>query len=105
MSQLIAMVATAVMVNGQRTVIQPGEALPDLNSHDEKELLANGLAMDPEKQAANDKARKQEEAAAMNAFKQARKNVQAAQESTQADQPADGTDNKAAPEAKSTGKK
>ena len=39
MSKLIALVATAVMVAGVRTVIQPGEELPDLSAHDERELL------------------------------------------------------------------
>ena len=81
MSKLIAMVATAVMVDGVRTVIQPGEALPDLSKHDERELLANGLAMDPTVEAANDKAKKIEEAAALDSFRAARERVQAEQES------------------------
>ena len=83
MSKLIAMVATAVMVAGVRTVIQPGEVLPELTKHDEGELLENGLAMDPEKHAANEKAKKAEEAAALQAFQAARENVKAALESTQ----------------------
>ncbi|MBF5006365.1 hypothetical protein [Diaphorobacter caeni] len=83
MSRLIAMVATAVLVNGERTVIQPGEPLPELPEHDEGELLANGMAMDPEKAAANDKAKKAEEAAALKAFQAAREKVKAEQESTQ----------------------
>ena len=83
MSRLIALVATAVMVGGTRTVIQPGEALPELPEHDEGELLANGMAMDPEKQAANEKAKKAEESAALKAFKDAREKVQAQQESTE----------------------
>ena len=44
-SGLIAMVATAVLVNGVRTIIQPGEALPELPEHDEKELLESGSAL------------------------------------------------------------
>lgn len=76
MSKLIAMVATAVMVDGVRTVIQPGEALLDLSKHDERELLANGLAMDPTVEAANDKAKKIEEAAALDSFRAARERVQ-----------------------------
>ena len=83
MSKLIAMVATAVLVGGVRTVIQPGEPLPELPEHDEGELLANGMAMDPEKVAANDKAKKAEEDAALKAFQAARESVKAAQESTQ----------------------
>ena len=39
MSKLIALVATAVLVDGVRTVIQPGEPLPELSAHDERELL------------------------------------------------------------------
>lgn len=48
---LIALVATAVMVEGVRTVIQPGEKLPPLPAHDEKELVASGSASDGEAEA------------------------------------------------------
>ena len=42
---LIALVATAVIVDGERRVIQPGEPLPDVVSdHDRKELLKRGAA-------------------------------------------------------------
>lgn len=47
MSKLIALVATAVLINGERTIIQPGETLPDLGKHDERELLRSGAAEDP----------------------------------------------------------
>ena len=89
MSKFIALVATAVILNGVRTVIQPGEELPELNEHDEKELLASGAAMDPEKQAASEKARKQEDALALRKFQEAREKVQAAQESTVAEPDSD----------------
>ncbi len=47
MSKLIALVATAVLVDGVRTVIQPGEELPGLHPHDASALLASGAAEDP----------------------------------------------------------
>lgn len=46
MSKLIALVATAVMVNGERTIIQPGEPLPELHDHDQRALIASGAAQD-----------------------------------------------------------
>lgn len=45
--KLIAAVATAVMVAGVRTVVQPGEELPEMSKHDEAEALASGTAVDP----------------------------------------------------------
>ena len=56
MSKLIALVATAVMVGGERTVIQPGQELPDLSTHDERELLQSGAAENPADTAAQAKA-------------------------------------------------
>ena len=44
MSKLIALVATAVLVDGVRTVIQPGEPLPELSAYDERELLQAAAA-------------------------------------------------------------
>lgn len=81
LSGLIAMVATAVMVDGQRTIIQPGQELPELPEHDEKELLDSGAALDPAAQAASDKARKQEEQFAQQGFQEARERAMAAQAS------------------------
>lgn len=82
MSKLIALVATAVMVDGVRTVIQPGEELPELNKHDAAELVASGAAEDPARtQAANRAAAKAEQKAAAE-FDAARARVQAATEST-----------------------
>lgn len=52
MSKLIALVATAVVVGGVRTVIQPGEPLPELSKHDERELLQSGAAENPADTAA-----------------------------------------------------
>lgn len=87
-SGLIAMVATAVIVDGVRTVIQPGEALPELPEHDEKELLESGAALDPEAQAATDKARKQQEQFAQQAFQEARERAMAERASTAVAEPA-----------------
>ena len=82
MSKLIALVATAVMLNGVRTVIEPGEELPDLSRHDAKELLDSGAAIDPAAQATTEKARKQEEAVAQRAFQEARQRFQEERAST-----------------------
>lgn len=47
MSRLIAAVATAVILNGQRTVIPAGQELPDeLSEHDKRELTGSGAARD-----------------------------------------------------------
>ena len=82
MSRLIALVATAVIVNGDRIVIQPGQELPEQNEHDEAELLANGAAMDPESAAATDKAKRQEKQWADREFQEARERVMAERAST-----------------------
>ena len=82
MSRLIALVATAVLINGQRTVIQPGQELPEQNEHDEAELLANGAAQDPESAAALEKAKRQEEQWAQREFQEARERVMAERAST-----------------------
>lgn len=83
MSKLIALVATAVMVGGNRTIIGPGEELPDLSSHDAAELLRTGMAQDPAAAAAQDKADKQAEAKTQREFQQARERALAAQASTE----------------------
>jgi len=82
MAKLIAMVATAVLIDGVRTVIKPGEELPDLPKHDQGELLASGAAKD---QAAADKqaaAEEKFERAAQAAFERERNQVRQAQQST-----------------------
>ena len=87
MSRLIALVATAVLVNGVRTVIQPGQELPEQNEHDEAELLANGAALDPETVAATDKAKRQEATWAQREFQEARERVIAERASTAVAEP------------------
>lgn len=47
-TRLTAMVPTAVIVDGVRTVIQPGDWLPeDTSAHDARNLVASGAAADP----------------------------------------------------------
>lgn len=82
MSKLIALVATAVMLDGVRTVIQPGEEFPELPAHDERELLQSGAAENPADTAALAKAEARTKAAADAEFESARQAVQQAQEST-----------------------
>lgn len=76
MSKLIALVATAVFVDGVRTVIQPGQPLLDISKHDERELVQSGAAQHPGDQAARDKADAKAVAAAEADFAQARKRAQ-----------------------------
>ncbi len=56
MSKLIAMVATAVMLGGVRTIIEPGQELPDLSEHDAQALTASGAAENQDDKAAQAKA-------------------------------------------------
>lgn len=44
MSKIIAQVPTAVIVDGQRVVIQPGQTLPQLTDQDQHALLQAGAA-------------------------------------------------------------
>ena len=76
MSKLIALVATAVMVGGVRTIIQPGEALPEVSKHDERELLQSGAAQHTGDQAALDKANADAVAVTEAAFAEARKRAE-----------------------------
>lgn len=76
MSKLIAMVATALVIDGVRTVIQPGEPLPEISKHDERELVQSGAAQHTGDQAALDKADAAAVAAAEADFAQARKRAQ-----------------------------
>lgn len=92
MSKLIAMVATAVMVGGVRTVIQPGEALPDLTKHDERELVSAGAAKSSDADTAQAKSAEREAAAAAAEFEAARKRVLDAQASTAVTAEADGSE-------------
>jgi hypothetical protein len=85
--KLIALVPTAVVVDGVRTVIQPGEELPGLGEHDEAELVKSGAAEDPAKTAAAKKVEAKEAAAAAAEFEEARARVKAEAASTAAPAP------------------
>lgn len=88
MSKLIALVATAVIMSGERTVIQPGQELPELSAHDARELVASGAAQDPGVEADQAKADKRAAANAQADFQAARKAIQEANASTDAAAPA-----------------
>lgn len=81
MSKLIAMVATAVLIDGVRTTIQPGEELPELPAHDERELTASGAAENLDDKAALAKLDAKAEKQAGADFAAARKRVQQEQAS------------------------
>lgn len=85
MSKLIAMVATAVLIGGERTIIQPGQELPTLSEHDARELTASGAAENPADTADLDKAEALAAKQAAADFAAARKRVQQAQASTAPD--------------------
>ena len=104
MRKLIAMVATAVHIGGVRTIIQPGQELPELPEHDERELLQSGAAEHPQDKAALARIEAREAAKDAAEFEAARQKVLQARASTVAtvasteDAPADaGTDATAAP--------
>ena len=82
MSKLIALVATAVILNGERAVIQPGDWLPELTPHDERELLQSGAAENPEDTSARARAHVLAQATDAAEFQAARKRVQQEQVST-----------------------
>lgn len=80
MSKLIALVATAVLMDGVRTVIEPGQELPDLSAHDQRELLQAGAAQNPADTAAQEKSAARAAAAAAAEFEAARERAQQAQQ-------------------------
>ncbi len=101
---LIALVATAVMVDGVRTIIQPGEKLPELSSHDARELQQSGAAENPADTAALAKADARAQAAAAQEFEDARQRALQSQASTAATEAEADTDAAKAP-TKTTAKK
>lgn len=86
--ELIAAVALAVMVDGRREVIQPGQTCPDLSEHDTNELLRSGAVVDQSLERAQEHADKKAAADAMADFNAARKRVIAEQASAPQPQPA-----------------
>ena len=104
MGKLIAQVATAVFVDGVRTIIQPGEALPRISKHDEREIVQSGAAQHTGDQATLEEANATAVAAAEADFTEARERA-LDQESArqQANEEADPSD--ATPAAKAARKK
>lgn len=83
MSTIIAQVPTAVLVDGQRVIFQPGQPLPQLAKHDERALLEAGAATNTEDSAALEQAQQREAAQAQAQFEAERQAVQQAQASTE----------------------
>ena len=83
MTQLIAVVATAVIVNGERVVIQPGRPLPELSEHDAEALQKSHAAFDPNLSAEASAAVEAAALAAAANFQAERERVQADRASTQ----------------------
>ena len=87
--QLIALVAVAVHIDGKRTVIEPGQPLPELHPHDERELLRNGAIGYENQESDADIALRHAVQNAEQDFAAAREAAQAAAESTQSVDPVD----------------
>ena len=81
MSKLIALVAVAVMVEGVRQVIAPGEELPELSEHDIQELKKSGSIKDLAEEADAERAATRAEKAASADFEHEKKAITAAQAS------------------------
>lgn len=75
--KLIALVAVAVLVNGTRTTINPGEEVTGLNPVDAAELKRIGAVQDEDEARAEEKASATAETKANREFAQMRKSVQA----------------------------
>ena len=73
---LIAAVALAAIVEGKRVLIAPGEEVPPLPEHDERELLAAGAIVDPEAEAREERAAERDSRREQAEFDAARKRVQ-----------------------------
>ena len=73
MSKLIAVVAVATLVNGVRTVIQPGEEVTGLSTMDAEDLKRAGAVQDADDLAAEDKAMAAELRKSNQDFSRARK--------------------------------
>lgn len=80
---LIAQVATAVMVDGVRTIIQPGEEIPEQNEHDTEQLLAARSATDASADAAAERDNRRAQKSAQDDFAAERAAVQSARASTE----------------------
>jgi hypothetical protein len=84
---LIALVTVVAIVDGVRTEFPPGSDLPELPEHDVKELKRMGAIQDPVDVAAADKADARATAKAQGDFEREREAIQAANASTQTNEP------------------
>ncbi len=84
MSKLIAVVAVAVFVNGERAVVPPGEVVTGLNAVDAAELQRIGAVKDEDEVLASQKNTERAEKMAAAEFAKARKAVQATQAAVEA---------------------
>lgn len=84
MSKLIALVPIAVLIDGVRTKIEPGEDVPadTLSAHDLMELKSMGSIKDEDEEAAVAKKQARAEVAAGADFERERKAIAAANAST-----------------------
>lgn len=78
---LIAMVATAVVVDGERVLVPAGQPLPPLSAHDERELVDARCAFDPAEAGAAQEKDLEAQFAAMRVFMEARERTLQAQAS------------------------
>ena len=81
MTKLIAQVPTAVVVDGERRIFQPGQELPEIAAHDSAALVATGAAIDTKRQAEKAQAHAAAQAQAQAEMQAARAAVQAEQDS------------------------
>jgi len=84
MSKLIAVVAIALFVKGERTVVQPGEEVIGLNAVDTAELKRIGSIQDEDEVRADQKTAAGVEKSAAAEYAKARKAVQATQAAVEA---------------------
>lgn len=84
MSKLIALVAIAMLVNGERTEVQPGDEVTGLSPADADELKRIGSVQDDEELAADRKAADRAEKSGAAEFAKARKTIQATQSAIEA---------------------
>ena len=82
--KLIALVAIAVLVDGVRTIIEPGQEVTGLNKVDIADLKASGSIEDQDEKEAAAKKDEQLEKKAAKEFADARKAVQASQAAIEA---------------------
>jgi len=81
----IAAIHLALVINGQRKIIPPGEEIPeDVSAHDTQALIAAGALFDEKTAAKNHAVKQAEEKAARDEFQAERAAAKEAAESTKA---------------------